>query len=32
MYDITDTSIYKLPYETMIKNRIKNPYIPEDIT
>ncbi|CAK85154.1 unnamed protein product (macronuclear) [Paramecium tetraurelia] len=30
-YDLTDNTIYKLPYEVQVSNRLRYPYIPEDI-
>ncbi|CAD8133355.1 unnamed protein product [Paramecium octaurelia] len=30
-YDLTNTTIYKLPYEVQVNNRLQHPYIPEDI-
>ncbi|CAK88307.1 unnamed protein product (macronuclear) [Paramecium tetraurelia] len=31
VYDITDSTIYKLPFEMQVNNRIQHPYIFEDI-
>ncbi|CAD8060972.1 unnamed protein product [Paramecium sonneborni] len=31
IYDLNDTSIYKLPYEVQVNNRIQYPYIQQDI-